>query len=273
MNKVAFITMDVESYYDTTCLKKNNIPSDDKYDCAEEIKKFLDFLNMRNIKATFFVTVDFLPRCKDFLLEAIKSGHEIALHCLHHVKVKKLSSEEFDTSVKEAKRIIKDELGIDMVGNRFPEFVSKKKHQSVIEEDGFKYDSVRFAPSKKEYTKLNDLVYQNGKFYDFVLARTPLFKLNISGGGFVRLIPWKIIGPKIKRHIKKKDSYILYIHPFEIHEGDLPNYNVNFLKKLYLKRGRDIYLYKIDQIINWMNEEKYQFLTMSEYIEKYGREN
>ena len=273
MNKVAFITMDVESFYDTTCLKKKNITPDEKFDCAEEVKKFLDFLNKQGIKGTFFITVDFLPRCKEFIIDAIKEGHEIALHCLHHVQMNKMSDEEFKKSIKEAKEIIKKELGIEVRGNRFPQFISKKNQQLIIEESDFDYDSGSIKPNKKEFIKLNDLVYKSGDFYEFSLSRSPTFKLNISGGGFIRLIPWWVIKRKIKRFIKRRDAYLLYVHPFEIHEADLPLYNVNFFQKLFIKRGRDVYLDKIEQICGWLKEENYQFLTMNEYIMKYGRKN
>ena len=35
MNKLAFLTMDVESYFDTSCLKNTDIDRDQKYNCAE----------------------------------------------------------------------------------------------------------------------------------------------------------------------------------------------------------------------------------------------
>ena len=59
--------MDVESFYDTSCIKKRNIAPNDEYDCAPMVKKFIDFLNERDIKSTLFVTADFLPKVKDYL--------------------------------------------------------------------------------------------------------------------------------------------------------------------------------------------------------------
>ena len=44
MNKVAFVSMDVESFYDTGCVKGKKVVVDSKYSCAKEIAKFVDFL-------------------------------------------------------------------------------------------------------------------------------------------------------------------------------------------------------------------------------------
>ena len=67
MNKLAFLTMDVESYFDTSCLKNTDIDRDQKYNCAEEVLNYANFLSKHNIKGTFFVTVDFIKYCKPYL--------------------------------------------------------------------------------------------------------------------------------------------------------------------------------------------------------------
>ena len=56
MNKVAFVSMDVESFYDTGCVKGKKVVVDPKFNCAKEITKFVDFLAKYNAHATFFVT-------------------------------------------------------------------------------------------------------------------------------------------------------------------------------------------------------------------------
>ena len=84
MEKLAFFSMDVESYFDTSCVKKSGMKVDQQYNCAEDILKYVHFLDKYNIKGTFFVVADFIKYAKPYLLEAIAHGHEIALHCLHH---------------------------------------------------------------------------------------------------------------------------------------------------------------------------------------------
>ena len=55
MNKIAFITMDMESFFDSGCMKRNNISPDEEFDCAQEVERFIDYLDSINIKATLFV--------------------------------------------------------------------------------------------------------------------------------------------------------------------------------------------------------------------------
>ena len=107
MDKVAFISMDVESFYDTGCVKGKKVVVDEKFNCAKEIRKFVNFLGKYGIKATFFVTVSFIKEAKEELLYAIEKGHEIGLHCYNHEKVNKYSIEEFE---EKQLRIVKDYL-------------------------------------------------------------------------------------------------------------------------------------------------------------------
>lgn len=266
MNKYAFISMDVESFYDTSCIKKRNIASIDEYDCSNMVKEFINFLNERNIKATFFVTVDFLPRVKNYLLDAIKSGHEIALHSYHHINVINQKDEEFITDFIRAKNELEKELNINVYGNRFPCFKKEEKHLEIIQNNGAMFDSGRLI-NKNEYEKVNDVIYKKDDFYEFTLVRTPVAKINISGGAFLRLLPWPFAYSKVKRYIKKHNGYTFYLHPFEIFKGELPKIKgLNFLEKMFINHGRDIYLSKIDKIFNLLKDEGYSFLTMSEYI-------
>lgn len=269
MNKVAFISMDVESFYDTSCIKKRNIAPIDEYDCSMMVKEFINFLNERNIKATLFVTVDFLPKVKDYLLEAIKNGHEIALHSLHHVDVVDQSDEEFENDIKKAKEILEKELNIKVFGNRFPCFKKEEKHIEIIQNNGVMFDSGNLIDKNDGYEKLNDVVYKKNNFYEFALVKTPVSKINISGGAFLRLLPWPFAYSKVKRYVKKHNGYTFYLHPFEIYKGELPVFkNFTILEKTFIRKGRDIYLDKIDKIFKLLKEEGYSFITMSEYIKE-----
>ena len=268
MNKVAFISMDVESFYDTSCIKKRNIAPVDEYDCSNMVKAFIDFLNEKNIKATLFVTVDFLPKVKEYLIEAIKNGHEIALHSLHHIDVVNQKDEEFESDLKEAKKILEKELGVIVFGNRFPCFKKEDKHIEIIQNNGVMFDSGNLV-DKNGYQKLNDVTYEKDGFYEFTLVRTPVSKINISGGAFLRLLPWPFAYHKVKRYVKKHDAYTFYLHPFEIYDGELPQVKgLSLLEKTFINRGRDIYLKKIEKILNLLKEEGYSFMTMSDYIKE-----
>ena len=262
MAKIAFMTMDVESYYDTMCLKGTDVVVDDRFSCAEQIDKYLSLLDKYNIKATFFVTVSFLPLCKNFLLKAINNGHEIALHCYEHEILKDLPKEEFDAFIKKSKEILKQELGVEPVGYRFPCFEYKDQLLDVLKDNGFIYNS---SMSMREGNVFN----VNG-LYEIPLIHKYIFskKILLSGGGYGRVLPRKIYLKWVKKYISKHDYYIVYFHPFEIYEGELPlpsKTNVNV--KAFINNGRSDYLNRIEEIIHFLIENGYQFSTIKGYLE------
>lgn len=268
MNKLAFLTMDVESYFDTSCLKNKKIEIDQKYNCAEEILNYANFLSKHNIKGTFFVTVDFIKYSKDYLLEAIKQGHEIALHCLTHHSYKKYDKESFRKELIESKRIILEELGVEPVGFRFPRWEYKKELFDVLLEEGFIYDSSVIRPNRS-FKKVHGYVYiRNGLFeYAPNIWKFPFKTVLLSGGGFYRFLKGTSMSKVLRKHINNHDTFMIYFHPFEIHKGYLPMPKRGLLsvQKKYLQKNREVYLDSIEQMISYLKEQGYTFSNMKEY--------
>lgn len=268
MNKLAFLTMDVESYFDTSCLKNTDIDRDQKYNCAEEVLNYANFLSKHNIKGTFFVTVDFIKFCKPYLLEAIKQGHEIALHCLHHRSYKKFSKEDFRKEIVESKKIIKEELGVVPVGFRFPRWEYKKELFDILLEEGFVYDSSVIRPNrsfKKEY----GYIYIRNGLYEFApnIYKFPFKTVLLSGGGFYRFLKGNALNRVLLKHMKKHDTFMIYFHPFEIHKGYLPVPKKGIVsgQRQYLTKNRETYLDSIGEMIKTLRENGYTFSNMKDY--------
>ena len=268
MDKVAFLSMDVESYFDTSSIRRLNFEKDSKYSCAEEILTFVNLLDKYQIKGTFFVTASFVKEAKPYLLEAIKRGHEIALHCLKHHSYKKHSKEEFRKEIKEAKTIIKSELGVEPVGFRFPKFEYKKEFFDVLKEEGFIYDS-SVTKMKKPYTQLLDNAYFKNGLYEFspITWRAPLRIVKISAGSFSRFMmnTSKINGQY--KYIENHNYFLFYFHPFEIHKEELPipNKGLNKIQRQYILVNRDKLYDHIEGLINRLKDNGYRFSTMKEY--------
>lgn len=267
MKKVAFMSMDVESYFDTLCLKGKKIDRDPKYNCASDIQKYVHFLNKHNIHGTFFVVADFIKDCKEYLLEAIKDGHEIGLHCLHHQSYKKMSKEQFVKEIIEAKEIVKKELGVDPVGFRFPCFAPRKELLDILKDLGFIYDSSIVKPNKS-YKRIQGFIYEKNGLVEFApnIIDYPIKKVLISGGGYCRFLKGKQLDKKIHKHIQKHDSFLVYFHPFEIHEGYLPvPWNILLAQKRYIRKNRETYLSYLDSLVTYLKDNGYEFSNMKEY--------
>ena len=260
-NKIAFMTMDVESYYDTMCLKNTDIVVDDRYSCADQIDRFLKVLDQEGIKATFFVTVSFLPLCKNFLLKAIQNGHEIALHCYEHEIMKNLPKEEFDTLIKKSKETIKKELGVEPVGYRFPCFEYRQELLDVLKDNGFIYNS-------SVSMKVGKISKKDGLYEIPLIQRRFLGKkILISGGGYGRSFSRKRYLSWVKNYVSKHDYFIVYFHPFEIYEGELPlPSKTNFNLRYFINHGRSDYLSRIIEVIHFLKENDYEFSTIKDYL-------
>ena len=269
MDKVAFISMDVESFYDTGCVKGKKVVVDEKFNCAKEIHKFVDFLSKYAIKATFFVTVSFIKEAKEELLYAIEKGHEIGLHCYNHEKVNKYSIEEFEEMIVKSKEIIKSELGVEPIGFRAPCYRIRNDFFEILVKHGFKFDSSVTKPNKKEFNRINDTVYFGHGLYEFIPVRRVVLgkEILLSGGGYVRMLPRKEVMRLIKKHTEKHNGYMLYLHPFEISDDVLPvPKNILAIQKAYIKYGRKGYLNRVEQILSYLKDNNFSFSSMGEYV-------
>lgn len=277
MNKVAFITMDVESYYDTIILQDRRIEVDNQYNCAKEVKKFLDYLNEENIKATFFLNMDFLKECFDTIMEAKETGHDIALHSLVHYDLSKVKDEDLSYMLDESKKLLRTHLKIDAKGYRFPCFHYRDEQMDIVKDADFKYDSSAFSFNDKTFKKINDVVYEKDGFYEFSpqKGRLFLFNINVSGSSVLRTYPWGLVKKSLKRILEQKDAFLFYVHPFELSEDDLPVYKeyLGPIRRLYLTRNRKIFFSRLKEIVEMIKEAGYTFNSMSQFIDNYERRN
>ena len=271
MNKIAFITMDVESYYDAMCMKRKFIQEEKEYNCASEVGKFINYLNEQGIKSTLFLNIDFLKSCFDDIKLAKETGHEIALHCLSHRDLSRLSNDDFSFMIDESKKIFENYLGFDPAGFRFPCFKYREEQIDILKNKGFTFDSSLMKKAPKDYEKINNIIYKKDGFHEFGLNRNFLLgkKVVFSGGGLLRMLPWNYARKKIRKIAKNSDAYLFYIHPFEICEGELPVYkSLPFYDRIYVSRHRKEWFSFFKEIIEILKEEGYTFMTMSQYIKE-----
>lgn len=271
MSKIAFLTMDVESFFDTSCIKKLNVVPDARFDCAEQIKVFADVLKEREIVGTFFVVTDFLPYCTEYLKYAKECGNEIALHAKEHIEPTKLASESFSEEIDDAVSCLSRDLGITPKGYRAPCFSTSDDTIDRIKEKGFRYDASLIS-DKTEWEKINKVVYKKDNFFRFSLNKEKFLGQNlvVSGGGYLRFAPFFVVKKRIKRIIERGDEYVLYVHPFELFGGKLPKIKgLTLHERFYIDFRRKSYKKHITEIIDLLIENGYKFLTMAEFVENY----
>jgi peptidoglycan/xylan/chitin deacetylase (PgdA/CDA1 family) len=115
--------MDVETFFDTSCIKRLGVTPYEEGACAEGIDKFLDILNKHGIKATLFVTTDSLKYTAPYLKKAQSQGHILAFHATNHVAPINLTLEEFEEQIRQGVETMQSTFGGTPSGYRAPCFM------------------------------------------------------------------------------------------------------------------------------------------------------
>ena len=88
----------------------------------------------------------------------------------------------------------------------------------------------------------------------------------ISGGGYLRLFPWLLMKTLVSQYLKKNDLYVLYIHPFELSQLQVPAVpkSTSTLTKFRYSHGRNRVVDKITRLVDLLRSNGYSFTTFSE---------
>ena len=67
----------------------------------------------------------------------------------------------------------------------------------------------------------------------------------------------------VKRHLKKNDIYILYIHPFELSRLPVPDVpaSTSLLTKFRFRHGRNQVVERLKRLIDLVDSYEYDFTT------------
>lgn len=280
MQKVAFLTMDVESFYDTTPIRDKKIPIDERYTCAEQVKVYTELAEKYGARCSLFVTAEFIPYVSPYVKQAAQRGHGIDLHCYRHVAPLLQSMDEYKSDISNAIEILKKEFGVKPLGYRAPCFAMDDERFEVIHQNGFVFDSSvnGFATAANcksvdlsQYKKINDVVYEKDGFYelrpcvgDFCGVPFPA-----GGGAYIRMAPWFFAKAVVKKFLRKHDAYMFYVHPFEICKTKLPLAKELTAKdKNFVRTGRKSYLKRIEWIIKRLKKEGFEIISIEEFIKR-----
>lgn len=98
----------------------------------------LDILKKEDVKATFFVTGEKGKNEKDIITRAYKEGHEIEIHCFHHIPFIELKKDDIISEITGTSELIysitgKKPLFIRPPGNHVNEMIKKIAHLYNLE--------------------------------------------------------------------------------------------------------------------------------------------
>ena len=272
--KVAVLTMDIEDWYHLDYF--DSMQCNKQYSMLDGIDIYREILSLHNISSTFFVVSKIAKLINPTLIEILKEKHEIGSHGWDHIRPIKTPTSEFYYELERSKKTLEDVISSSIEGYRASCFSIDRKRLDQVQKAGFSYDSSRIDFSTHPlYETINmdgyELVIPNvfnyNDFFEFQVTTNSVFGKNIpiSGGGYLRLLPWTISQRLIKRHLNQCEPYILYIHPFELSSKSNPPFpsSSTWFNRLRFGMGRSTVQEKLSKLIDLLKESGYRFTTFS----------
>lgn len=191
--------------------------------------RMLELMAEHDVKATCFVLGWVAERAPGLVRRLAAAGHEVASHGYHHELVHELTEEEFAADVRRSKDLLEGITGERVRGYRAPSFSLTDRAIPLLEEAGFEYDSSFFPTTvtRNRYGKPATLEGSDGlRLGNGGLAEVPLSCLQIggqalpwAGGGYFRLLPYRLFKSGVEKILDSGKPYIFYIHPWELDSG------------------------------------------------------
>lgn len=198
-------------------------------DCESHVEantmRMLEILDENDARSTFFVLGWVAERHPQLVQTISESGHEIASHGYDHYLVYRQKPAEFRADVHRSKELLEDLTGRPVYGYRAPSFSITDWAIEILQDLGFRYDSSFFPTvAHDRYGTLSganvdapiSLLAPN--FYEVSISCLRLGELGLpwGGGGYFRLLPFRLWCSGVRAILKAGRPYIFYIHPWEI---------------------------------------------------------
>lgn len=221
-------------------------------------RRILSLLEKHESKATFFVLGDVAKHYPDLVKEMADAGHEIGVHSHAHYQLFKLTPDTARADTIEAKAVIENVIGKRVVGYRAPAFsVTPKTSWSLpmLAELGFEYDSSIMPIKARRYgwpnfpQDITEVTLEPGKSileFPMSVATFCIKKIPCCGGGPLRYFPFWL-SKRFFSEVKASRPVNVYVHPYEIDTEPYPDYYLDALKQLSLKRRILIEAFRVNK--------------------------
>lgn len=224
----AALSIDVEDWFHTANLS-GVITREVWEQCELRVEcnttRILEILDNYKARATFFVLGWVAEKCPLLVRSIAAAGHEVASHGYNHQPIYTLRPNEFKSDVQRSKRYLEDLTGTPVRGYRAPSFSITEWAIPILQDAGFDYDSsVVPTIAHDRYGQLDGMeagkpiVLLRDGFYEICISCLSLGKRGIpwGGGGYFRLIPYRLWLQGVRSILRSGIPYIFYIHPWEI---------------------------------------------------------
>jgi peptidoglycan/xylan/chitin deacetylase (PgdA/CDA1 family) len=185
--------------------------------------------------------------------------------------------EAFAADLERSKNALEDAIGTTATGYRAPCFSLDRQRLDRVQSMGFGYDSSRIDFSSHPlyghldmdgYRPLSPSVFRRHDFFEFQVSTLRFWGKNIpvSGGGYLRILPWALMRRLVARYLRGQELYVLYIHPFELSPQASPPLprDVPLPARVRFRLGRRTTPDKLRKLIALLRQNGYRFMTFSQ---------
>lgn len=271
--------MDIEDWYHLDYFDRTKC--DLSYSLLDGLETYYELLSRYQIPSSFFVLGELANQLSSELKMLLKTKHEVGSHGWNHLRPLHLSPEKFAEDLCQSKSTIENSVGSPITGYRAPCFSLDEERLKIIALSGYKYDSSRILFGQHplygtirmdDFQQLSCNIFQRHDFFEFQVSTLPLGGRNIpvSGGGYLRIIPWGIMKRWVKRYLKQNELYVLYIHPFELSKKPTPpvSHNTKWLTRFRFCFGRSQVALRLKKLIELLGVAGFEFTTFESLRKK-----
>ncbi len=239
-----FFTVDVEEYFQVGAFERFISRSEwTSFESRVEwgVERILEALSKHGATATFFTLGWIAERHPEMMRRISSEGHEVASHGWGHVRVHRISREDFREEARRSKSVLEDVAEAPVFGFRAPNFSIVPGSEwalDVLLEEGYRYDSSLFP------------IYRNGYGYPgcpsgpFVVKRPggllveiPLsartfagIPIPAAGGAYFRTLPYVVAERTFSHFASRGSPACFYVHPWEL-DPDQPRISVDWITR------------------------------------------
>ena len=271
------MTIDVEEWFNILDVP-GEIPVEKWGEQADRLvpnmERLLDLLRKYNIRATCFWLGYFAEKYPDLVRRCAEEGHEIASHGYAHILAYKSSKEQFREDIGKTKDILENIIQKPVLGFRAAGFSTTQDSPWVFEEirkAGYLYDSSCFpgprthGGMKSAPLDIHTIPTQHGDLLEIPQSMVTVFghRINMVGGGYLRLYPYPIIKWGIRQLKKDNRPFVVYIHPREIDPGH-PHLKMSLFRRFKSYVNLKTTFRKVSRLC----EEEFDFRLMGSMLPK-----
>ena len=224
------LSFDIEEHFQVTafdCVARRRHWGSFESRVERNTHLILDLLERCGTHATMFVLGWVAERHKGLIRRIVESGHELASHGYAHELITGQTPPVFREDIRRAKGILEDIGGRPILGYRAPTFSITRETEwalPILVEEGYQYDSSIMVFAHDKYgisgaipiihtisTKAGSIVEVPPSTYKWAGLTIP-----IAGGGYFRLIPYRLLKQLLRRVESQGHPLIMYLHPWEL---------------------------------------------------------